>query len=600
MADVEDRAVVHRSEWLMLLVVGSLALLVASLPYLIGYAAATPETVFNGFPLDLEDSYSHLAKMQQGLSGTWRYRLLFTPEDHPGVYLNTFYLALGNFSRLSGLSLLATYHLARLLTGALLLGTAYRFISDFLMDRVQRRMAFLFLVSSSGLGWLLIAVSGSFTPGGLTPMDFWLLDAYTFLTLMTFPHMILAIALLLLLFRHTLIFWEKGGLGHLFSSFALALALTVIHPFSPLLYGVVLAAYYGLLVVTRGFDVSVARQAGRVLSPSKGARQPSAGRSADSTKSEGTDPARWRPVISLAGLGLLPLPLVVYSAKVLRNDPIFASWSAQNVTPSPPIVYTLLGYGLLTMLAIPGGIYLWRKGGRGRFLVLWMVAALILMYLPFKFQRRMVEGLQVPVSIVATAGLYAWLRPWLACSRLARWLAARRYPTPRLLAVITFLLVAFAAMSNLYFLAALGAAALERSPQLYYSPDEIAAIEWLGQHTSSKATVLSSYEVGGLIPARIGHPVYWGHWCETAFLPQKEADAVTIFAADTDQATRHALLAQYGIAYLFYGPRERALGDFNPEDKPYLMRIFSNSEVSIYRVFIRHEQTSSFHSQFIV
>lgn len=571
MADVEDRAVVHRSEWLMLLVVGSLALLVASLPYLIGYAAATPEAIFNGFPLDPEDSYSHLAKMQQGFSGTWRYRLLFTPEDHPDVYLNTFYVALGHFSRLTRLSLLTTYHLARLLTGALLLGTAYRFISDFLMDRVQRRVAFLLLVSSSGLGWLLIAVAGSFTPGGLTPMDFWLLDAYIFLTLMTFPHMILAVALLLLLFRHTLIFWEKGGLGHLCGSFALALGLTVIHPFSPLLYGVVLAAYCGSLVTTRGFNVSAVRQ-------------PSAGRPADAMKSEEATPAQWRPVVSLAGLALLPLPLVVYYANALQSDLVFVSWSAQNVTLSPPIVYTLLGYGLLTVLAIPGSIYLWRKGGRERFLVLWMVAALILMYLPFKFQRRMFEGLHVPVSIVATAGLYAWLRPRLACSRLACWLAARHYPVPRLLAVTTFLVVTFAAISNLYSLAALGVATLEHSPELYYSPDEIAAIGWLGQHTSSQATVLSSYEVGGLIPARIGHRAYWGHWCETAFLSQKETDAATIFAADTDQTTRRALLAQYGIAYLFYGPREQALGDFVPASSPLLESVFVDGDVSIYRV----------------
>lgn len=554
MADVD------RSEWLMVLGVGSLTLFMASLPYLIGYAAATPEAIFNGFPLDPEDSYSHLAKMQQGFSGTWRYRLLFTPEDHPGAYLNTFYVALGHFSRLTGLSLLATYHLARLLAGALLLGTAYRFISDFLLDRAQRRVAFLLLVSSSGLGWLLIAVAGSFAPGGLTPMDFWLMDAYAFFTLMTFPHMILTVALVLLLFRHTLIFWEKGGLGHLLGSLALALALTAIHPFSPLLYGVVLVAYYGSLVVLR------------------------AGWPAEAAKWGGMTPTRWRPVVSLAGLGLLPLPLVVYCAHALQSNPVFASWSAQNITPSPPVLYTLLGYGLLTGLAIPGGIHLWREGGRGRFLVLWIGMALILMYLPFPFQRRLFEGLHVPVSIAATAGLHAWLRPWLADSRLARWLAARHYPPRRLLSVTTFLVVTLATISNLYFLAALGVAAMGHSPELYYSPAEMAAIEWLGQHTSPQATVLSSYQVGGVIPARIGHRVYWGHWCETAFLAQKKADAAAIFAADTDQATRHALLARYGIAYLFYGPREQALGDFDPANSPWLELVFASGDVRIYKV----------------
>ncbi|MGB9299377.1 MAG: hypothetical protein WCD51_02160, partial [Anaerolineae bacterium] len=94
---------------------------ISSVPYLLGYLSATQDTEFGGFLIDLDDSYSHLAKMQQGVWDGWRYRILFTPEEHPGAYLNTFYVALGKLSVLLHLSLIQTYQLARLICGLALL-----------------------------------------------------------------------------------------------------------------------------------------------------------------------------------------------------------------------------------------------------------------------------------------------------------------------------------------------------------------------------------------------------------------------------------------------------------------------------------------------
>jgi uncharacterized membrane protein len=92
--------------------------------------------------------------------------------------------------------------------------------------------------------------------------------------------------------------------------------------------------------------------------------------------------------------------------------------------------------------------------------------------------------------------------------------------------------------------------------------------------------------VGNYIPARIGHRVFWGHWNLTIDFVAKRRLAEAFFQVETDDTARRELLQTYGIAYLFYGPRERDLGDFNPEDKPYLIKTFSNSEFSIYRVII--------------
>jgi uncharacterized membrane protein len=96
--------------------------------------------------------------------------------------------------------------------------------------------------------------------------------------------------------------------------------------------------------------------------------------------------------------------------------------------------------------------------------------------------------------------------------------------------------------------------------------------------------VLSSYETGSYIPARIGHRVFWGHWAETIRLGEKEELIRAFFDRRTDDQERLAILNEYGIVYLFYGPGERALGDLQPMNKPYLVESFANQGVTIFRV----------------
>ena len=51
---------------------------------------------------------------------------------------------------------------------------------------------------------------------------------------------------------------------------------------------------------------------------------------------------------------LVTLPLSVYTLWVTQADPVLRGWTAQNVTPSPPVWDYALGYGLILALAVPG------------------------------------------------------------------------------------------------------------------------------------------------------------------------------------------------------------------------------------------------------
>ena len=108
---------ISRREWLQVFGWSAVILLVISLPYLYGALISTPAAQFGGLVIGVEDGNSYLAKMRLGATGGWRFYLFYTSEPHRGAYLFLFHLLLGKLARLSGLSFILVYHLARIVCG---------------------------------------------------------------------------------------------------------------------------------------------------------------------------------------------------------------------------------------------------------------------------------------------------------------------------------------------------------------------------------------------------------------------------------------------------------------------------------------------------
>ncbi|HUW96918.1 MAG TPA: hypothetical protein VMW58_14135 [Anaerolineae bacterium] len=540
---------IERREIWLVIGISILVVAISTVPYVLGYLVEGPDLEFGGFLIDLDDSYSYLAKMQQGVWDGWRYRIPFTPEEHSGAYLYTFYLGLGKLSALLGLSVMQTYQLARLAGGLSLLVMAYIFVSIFLKDRDRRLVAYLLISFSSGLGWLVVLVGGSSTLGGISPIDFWWIEAYTFLAIFTFPHFSAALTLLLLFFTLALRYLETFRLPAFLLAIPTFLALCIVHPYNAFLVDGVLAAYWLLLLLKRK-------------------RLPR------------------RESLPISIWAITPIPLLAYYYRALSSQPVFQSWAAQTVLPSPSILHLFLGYGVVSLMAIGGLVHVIReRDERGMLLVAWVASIIVLTYLPFSFQRKMVEGLHVPLCILATIGLFEYLLPgalgsdWL--TRFARWRGYRRDGLRRLL-VFSIIVATFP--SNLCVLASASSLVLQHDAELFHRRHEVEAIDWLEAHTQRSDTVLASYEMGRLIPARAGNVVFMGHIIETVQVEHKRELAEAFFQADTSDDWRRALLMEYGVRYVFHGPEERQVGDLDPSTCEYLTPVYRNPEVTIYRV----------------
>jgi hypothetical protein len=542
------------AEWGRALAVALLAIALTLIPYLLGYATAQEGMAFTGLLMNPEDSQTYWAKMQQGYDGRLLYTIPFTPETHPGAFVGAFYLGTGHLARLSGLSLPLMWHVSRLAADVLLFLVVFGFIAAFITDSRGRWLAYLLSLFGSGLGWLLFLLAQPYWLGAF-PVDFKQPGAHLFFTALTFPHVALGTAILLLsvwlLYRAGEQSAEDGWHGWRYAVAAGCsnVILGIAYPF--LLYLIMLmAVLYWLYLAFRMRQLL------------------------------------WRPAFLFAVTFAIPAPLYLYYAYTLKTNLIFRAWDAQAITPSPPWPHYLIAYGPMLLL----GFWHWRgrPQQRRQFAVLWLwiFAVALLVYAPLTPQRRFVQGVQAPLAILATAGFLQVALPWLERTRLWQALLTRpRYSAAGLRRFVTVLFLTFMSLSNLYVLASVSVSAVIQQPDPLFRPqDEVEATEWLRQNGIASAVVLGAYQTGNYVAAHARQRVVLGHWAETMAYEDKVTAVATFYDATTSDAWRRELLAQYNVTYVWHGPRERELGGFEPAMADYLQPVYLHNTVAIYAV----------------
>jgi len=546
-----------RIDWRIAIVGALLVLGITAVPYLVGYLTTPPGLEYGGFIFYADDYNSYLAKMHQGAEGSWVYQIPYTVQEHDGGAVYLFYLALGHLAAATGLSLVAVWHLARWACGLIFLPTVYAFLATFLRHRAQRKVAYLLVCFSAGIGWVF-PLLGFPTLGDTTPLDLWVVEGYAFLSTLTFPHFALASALLVATVALGGAAIRQGRLRTGIWAGLLGLALVAVQPYNIVTVAGVLGGYWLLLATVRR-------------------RIP------------------WRGLTALVLVGLLPLPLVLYDLYVFAVDPVYRAWAQGNQCPSPNPLHYLIAYGLLWPLALAGLWYYARRRARRRdehklLVVAWLVCGTLLLYAPVDFQRRLVQGLQIPLCILATEGLLRYLLPAIGRSRWVGVLAQAsrsRYDRSSLRRFALNGMLLFCSATSLALWSIANAQVLAHSFPFYHEVGENQALDWLATRTARSDAVLASYEEANYVPARAGNRVYAGHWAETPGIRAKMQALDTFYDAQTSDDWRETFLAQNRIRYLVQGPRERALGAFDPAGKSYLIQRFSANEFTVYKVQFR-------------
>jgi hypothetical protein len=529
-------------EYRFVIIFGIIALVITSIPYILGAALATENRVFGGFVYAIEDCYSYLAKMRQGAEGAWLFRIAYTPEPHRRALFFPFHLLLGKVAALLPGGDLTTrmvfvYHGARLIFGMVLLLMVYRFLAAFTEWVAVRRLAWLMVTFGGGLGWLLVVVG---KPGwlGSMPLDFILPEGFTFLVLYGFPHIALARSLLLGGILCLLRAWKVLAP----ESQASALEWAALTGFLWLVMGLLVPFYVPVawvIMAVAWFVLGLRRR-----------RVP------------------WRELWIAGGTALVSAPVVLYSAWVFATDPVYETWGAQNLISSPHPLHYLAAYGVPLLLAAFAVRDAWRSEGPTWLALAWVAAVPVLVYLPINVQRRLVEGVQMPLSLLAALGFYSF-----------------RLQGFRLRVVMAVLLVGLS-LTNVMLVAGNCLALRGQPAPIYRDVAEVAVLDWLaeGDRVGFDDVVLATYETGNYLPARTKARVFVGHGPETIRANEKKILVARFFDAATDDAWRQQLLTRYGVDYVFWGPEEQALGAFDPKKVGYLTPVYEADNYVLFEV----------------
>jgi hypothetical protein len=168
-----------------------------------------------------------------------------------------------------------------------------------------------------------------------------------------------------------------------------------------------------------------------------------------------------------------------------------------------------------------------------------LIAAPLMAYLPLVINRRLIAGWQIPLCIF---GAYAMLR-----------VIDSRVPLRRTIAIGA---LALSAVSTIIIVGMGIVFVSTPRPPLYQTADQLAALEWLGAHSTDRDVVLSDWRFGNLLPIYADARVFVGHPIETIDFNEKSAAVDRFFDPATPAADRQALIDRWEIT-LVVAPTDR-------------------------------------------
>lgn len=458
-------------------IVAFLILAFASIPFWVGRSSETGNLRFRGTYFNETDYAVHLSMMQAGRMGDWTYQMRFTDEDHRPAYLRMFYIALGHASLWLGLDVEPTFHFARWVFGIAALYSIYGLCRKVFVSRNHARAAFLLAALGAGAGWLQLILGTPLDP--ISPIDFWLIDAYVFFSVSLFPSFSFTLVLMAWALNLFLDHLETGKPQTvLFVSLLAVLSQTT----NPISFAVVDMAFAGAV-----FGLCWQNQKIEV-----------------------------RYILSLGVLALAQTPLLIYNFLVLSRDPFWSQFTVQNETLSPPPIFYLWGFSPFLLFA-PYGVILALRQRNPKLLALtaWTVGGLALAYLPVAIQRRFILGMTIPLAVLAIYGLSGLLK------RLS--VLAKREN------VIHFSYILLASVSSIYLSLGLSLFLKTLPANRFYSKDLESGLVWLNQNAAPNDFVLADVPTSQLVAQRTQLKVYVGHEMETLHYEEKKEEMEVFF-----------------------------------------------------------------------
>jgi hypothetical protein len=568
------------------IIFAAVAMLISSVPYLIGFASQGKDWAFTGFVFGVEDGNSYLAKMLGGWSGAWTFLTPYTAYPQKGVAAFMPYLLMGKIAAPPGLheQLAALFHLFRVASGILAILATYDFLSYILRREALRRFGLVLAVFGGGLGWVLVLLEKGGWLGSL-PLEFFSPETFGFLGLFGVPHLALARAALLwgllAYFKSAQVIRRspKSPRRRFLSRMGIKIGLfwllaALAQPLTALVFGGLIALHLAAMAFWLGWRQSSPYYQVGFVWPLRAPIRAWGLKSLRASKHW----EKWKSTFLLALCGaVLPGPFLLYNTLAFSLDPFLKAWTAQNRILSPHPLHYLLAYGLLAPFALIGARRLSkRRPWEGTFFIAWVCALPFLAYAPVNLQRRLPEGIWVAIVVLALAAFDGRRSGKLEIGCRLK----ERIPKVLYLLLMTF-------PSALLLLSGGILAALRPCEPVFRPAQEVNAFQFLQANAGRGEVVLSSFETGNALPAWAPLRTVIGHGPESVNLAGLQPRVARFYNRETPNRERLDFLSEFDVSYVFFGPHERSMGDWNPEGAPFLEPIYTSTGYQIYKVHLK-------------
>ncbi len=368
---------ISKKEWIFVFFSILLLLILTSAPYIYGYFNTPEEKFYLGFHfVSMGDIPVYYSYIEQVRDGNFLFENLFTSEPQ-AKFLNIFWLAIGIFAKIFSLSARLAFQLSRLLLIPFFVIFLYIFIAYFFQDKIKRKLILIFILFTSGIGGLLAGILDKLPVNAEKygyynwPMDLWVAESNTFFTLYHTPHFIASLLLIIAVFFFALLAIENKKIKYSLAGGVCALALFQFHPYHVPTIALVLLIYVAGLSIR---DKKI----------------------------------KWNALGQIMLIGLISFPSFAYHFYLLQTDYVTAAKANLNVTLTTSPILTVISYGFLLVFALIGAA-VWIKHhnfqNKKLFIMVWMFVQFLAIYLPLNWQRRLTEGLQIPMAMLAICGI---------------------------------------------------------------------------------------------------------------------------------------------------------------------------------------------------
>jgi hypothetical protein len=510
-------------------------LAVTSIPYAYARLSAPSDLVYTGLMFDVPDHAQYWSWVTASRNGLFISNTM-TPEPNPAIFMNPVMWLLSRAQLVFGLSFPALFQWWRIAATLLVIPALFAFVRVMVPEDHRRRAAVLISLFGSGLGWIWVMAKRFMGTGDVPfPQDLYTVEPNTFWAMLSYPHILLAHALILATILGAWSAYHGRGWRAWALSAVAAAALSASHAYDLITIYVILGVF-GLVewFRLRKFPTRLA-SVGVVIGAASG-------------------------------------PIALYYQRLTAEDPLWRAILSQYSNAgvwTPPHLHLIVLMGVPLLLAICGLVPKGSWTDERRFLAVWAVSGLGLVYLPVVFQIKLLSGWQFPLAILATHGWYERLAPIFPRRVNPRWALA---------AVVVLM-----ASTNVY-LFAWRLVDLRRHDSPYYlHRDEVEALDWLAANALPSDVVIAPLDLGQFVPNYGESRAYLAHWAMTNRFYERRTNVETFFAHGTSTGWRERLLSSEHITLVLTSEWGRAAGKDSSLRGSGLSPVFNRPHAQIYR-----------------